>query len=89
MKSEQEDGRFDEAGNYVRKAADPDAVHDQWLEGVSKKDMKKAAEAHEKRENERRQKRLDDDAMLLPDILKTLILRVSKTNPFSSMRCSI
>ena len=78
MKAEQEEGRFDEAGNFVRKAADPDAKHDMWLEGVSKKDMKKAAEAHEKREAERRQKRLEDDAMLLPDILRTLILRLDK-----------
>jgi len=78
MKAEQEEGRFDEAGNFVRKAADPDAKHDTWLEGVSKKDMKKAAEAHEKREAELRKKRLEDDAMLLPDILRTLILRLEK-----------
>ncbi|TVY55163.1 LIN1-like protein, partial [Lachnellula suecica] len=78
MRAEQEEGRFDDAGNFVRKAADPDAVHDVWLEGVSKKDMKKAAEAHEKREEDRRQKRLDDDALLLPDILRTLILQLEK-----------
>ncbi|RDL33989.1 Uncharacterized protein BP5553_08357 [Venustampulla echinocandica] len=78
MRAEQEEGRFDEAGNFVRKAGDPDAKHDSWLEGVSKKDMKKAAEAHEKREAERRQKRLDDDALLLPDILRTLILQLEK-----------
>jgi CD2 antigen cytoplasmic tail-binding protein 2 len=78
MKAEQEEGRFDDAGNFVRKAADPDAKHDMWLEGVSKKDMKKAAEAHEKRESERRQKRLEDDALLLPDILRTLILQLEK-----------
>lgn len=78
MKAEQEEGRFDEAGNFVRKAADRDAVHDSWLEGVSKKDMKRAAAAHEKREVERRQKRLEDDAILLPDILRTLILQLEK-----------
>jgi CD2 antigen cytoplasmic tail-binding protein 2 len=78
MKAEQEEGRFDEAGNFVRKAADPDAKHDMWLEGVSKKDMKKAAEAHERREAEQRQKRREDDAMLMPDILRTLILRLEK-----------
>jgi len=78
MKAEQEEGRFDDAGNFVRKAADPDAKHDMWLEGVSKKDMKKAAEAHEKREAERRQKRLEDDALLLPDILRSLILQLEK-----------
>lgn len=78
MKNEQEEGRFDEAGNFVRKAADPDAKHDLWLEGINKKDMKIAAEAHEKRESELRKKRLEDDAMLLPDILRKLILRLEK-----------
>lgn len=78
MKAEQEEGKFDANGNFVRNAADRDAVHDTWLEGISKKDMKKAAEAHEKREEERRQKRLEDDAMLLSDILRTLILRLDK-----------
>jgi CD2 antigen cytoplasmic tail-binding protein 2 len=78
MKAEQEEGRFDDAGNFVRKAADPDAKHDIWLEGVSKKDMKKAAEAHEKREAELRQQRLEDDAQLLPDILRNLIIQLEK-----------
>ncbi len=73
MKNEQEEGRFDAQGNFVRKAADPDAVHDSWLEGVSKKDMKKAKEAADKRDEERRQKRKEDDAILTSDILKTLI----------------
>lgn len=73
MKNEQEEGRFDAQGNFVRKAADPDAVHDSWLEGVSKKDMKKAKEAADKRDEETRQKRKEDDAVLTSDILKTLI----------------
>jgi CD2 antigen cytoplasmic tail-binding protein 2 len=78
MKAEQEEGRFDAEGNYVRKAADPDAVHDSWLEGVSKKDMKRAAEAHEKREAELRQKRLEDDAVLTSDIVQKLIVQLEK-----------
>lgn len=73
MKSEQEEGRFDDQGNFVRKAADPDAVHDSWLEGVSKKEMKKAKEAADKRDEERRQKIIEDDAVLISDVLKTLI----------------
>lgn len=73
MKSEQEEGRFDEHGNFVRKAADPDAVHDSWLEGVSKKDMKKAKEAADKRDEERRRKTLADDKVLTSDVLRTLI----------------
>ncbi|MCJ1276143.1 hypothetical protein MMC21_003948 [Puttea exsequens] len=73
MKNEQEEGRFDAQGNFVRKAADPDAVHDSWLEGVSKKDMRRAKEAADQRENEERQRRLADDAVLTSDILKGLI----------------
>lgn len=78
MKSEQEEGRFDDQGNYVRKAADADAVHDTWLEGVSKKDMKKAKEAAEKRDDEQRQKQREDDALLTSDILNTLIRHLDK-----------
>lgn len=73
MKSEQEEGRFDDQGNFVRKAADPDAVHDSWLEGVSKKEMKKAKEAADKRDEERRQKIIEDDAVLTSDVLRSLI----------------
>jgi CD2 antigen cytoplasmic tail-binding protein 2 len=73
MRSEQEEGRFDETGNFVRKAMDPDALHDNWLDGVSKRDMKKAREAQELREEERRQKDREDDAMLTSDLLATLI----------------
>ncbi|KAI0161358.1 hypothetical protein GGR57DRAFT_354481 [Xylariaceae sp. FL1272] len=78
LKQEQEEGRFDEAGNFVRKAIDPDAVHDRWLDGVSKKDMKKAAEAHEKREAEQRQKRREDDDTLTSDLLKSLITHLER-----------
>ncbi|KAI5918959.1 hypothetical protein F4810DRAFT_689544 [Camillea tinctor] len=78
LKAEHEEGRFDEAGNFVRKAVDPDAIHDRWLEGVSKKDMKKAAEAHEKREAEQRQKRKEEDSVLTSDLLKALILRLDR-----------
>lgn len=73
MKNEQEEGRFDDQGNFVRKAADADAVHDQWLDGVSKKDMKKAKEAADKRDEEQRQRRIENDSVLASDILKKLI----------------
>ncbi|KAL8684830.1 MAG: hypothetical protein Q9218_008115, partial [Villophora microphyllina] len=78
MKSEQEEGRFDAQGNFVRKAADPDAVHDSWLEGVSKKDMKKAKEAADKRDEERRQKTIEADSIVTSDILKSLIPQLEK-----------
>ncbi|KAH7321164.1 hypothetical protein B0I35DRAFT_408153 [Stachybotrys elegans] len=78
LKQEMEDGQFDESGNYIRKAGDPDAVHDNWLEGLSKKDMKKAAEAHERREAAARKQRIEEDSITVPDLLKTLILRLDK-----------
>ncbi|KAJ9149871.1 LIN1-like protein [Pleurostoma richardsiae] len=78
MKQEQEEGAFDEAGNFIRKAADPDAIHDKWLEGVSKKDMKIAAAAHEKREAELREQRRQDDSIMTSDLLKELILRLER-----------
>ncbi|KUI73707.1 hypothetical protein VM1G_09251 [Cytospora mali] len=78
MKAEQEEGAFDEAGNFIRKAIDPDAVHDRWLEGLSKKDMKKAREAHDKREAEMRRQRKEDDSILTQDLLRSLILNLEK-----------
>jgi CD2 antigen cytoplasmic tail-binding protein 2 len=73
MRTEQEEGRFDDQGNYVRKAADPDAIHDIWLEGMSKKDMKKAKDAAEKREEARRKRDREDDAKSFGDVLGELI----------------
>lgn len=73
LKNEEEEGRFDESGNFVRKAQDPDAVNDNWLEGLSKKDMKRAREAEEKRADERRKRAMEDDAVLTSDVLSKLI----------------
>ena len=78
MKSEQEEGAFDEAGNFIRKAADADAVHDRWLEGVSKKEMKKAAAAHEKREAEQKRLQREEDSILTGDLLGKLIARLER-----------
>lgn len=78
MREELEEGRFDDQGNFVRRAADPDAVHDTWLQGISKKDLKRAREAEEKRIEERRQRNLADDQILTSDVLKTLITSLDK-----------
>jgi CD2 antigen cytoplasmic tail-binding protein 2 len=78
MSAEQEEGRFDDQGNFVRKAVDPDAVHDSWLEGVSKKDIRKAKEAAEKREAERKEKDRRDDSLLTADVLKTIITHLER-----------
>ncbi|KAL2116813.1 hypothetical protein VTJ04DRAFT_8981 [Mycothermus thermophilus] len=76
MKAEQEEGAFDEAGNYIRRAADADAVHDRWLEGISKKEMKKAAAAHERREAELRRQQRENDSVRTGDLFRALILRL-------------
>lgn len=78
MRQEQEEGAFDEAGNYIRSAADPDAVHDRWLQGLSKKEMKKAADAHLKREAEQKQQRREDDNVLTADLFGSLIQRLDR-----------
>ncbi len=76
MRAEQEEGRFDEAGNFVRKAYDPEAAQDSWLEGISKKDMKKAKEAHDKMEAERKARERVEDSIVTSDVLSTLIMHL-------------
>jgi CD2 antigen cytoplasmic tail-binding protein 2 len=78
LKQEMGEGRFDQEGNYVRQAADPDARHDSWLSGVSKKDIKKAAEAHEKRQAEANRRRLDEALVQTGDLLGALIARLER-----------
>jgi CD2 antigen cytoplasmic tail-binding protein 2 len=73
MSAEQEEGRFDEAGNFVRKAYDPDAAQDSWLEGISKKDMLKAKEAQDMRDAEQKARERAEDAIITSDVLSNLI----------------
>jgi CD2 antigen cytoplasmic tail-binding protein 2 len=73
LRDEEEEGRFDESGNFVRKAVDPDATNDAWLDGLSKKDLRLAKEAEAKREEERKRKAMESDAVLTSDSLSTLL----------------
>ncbi|KAF2860927.1 hypothetical protein K470DRAFT_257474 [Piedraia hortae CBS 480.64] len=72
LKQEEEEGRFDQDGNFIRRA-DPDAEQDQWLEGVNKKEIKRAREAHQKRENVSKQKAAESDAETTGNLLADLI----------------
>lgn len=75
MKAELEEGRFDEAGNYIPHK-DPNAFHDSWLEGVSRVDIEKARVAHEKQEKERKLKEAKEDSnipMEFSEICKELL----------------
>ncbi|PWN17802.1 hypothetical protein BCV69DRAFT_285681 [Microstroma glucosiphilum] len=64
MKSEMTSGRFDEEGNYIPNAKDPLAQHDKWLEGnYSKKGIRAAREAKEKRESEARRREREEEML--------------------------
>lgn len=52
LRTDMEEGTFDADGNFIRNAADSSAHQDQWLEGVSKNQIKKARLAHAQREAE-------------------------------------
>ena len=78
MRNEAEEGRFDQHGNFVRKAADPNDKYDQWLDGISRKDMKKAAEAKAKRDDVERNKAKDRDSILTAQLLKTALTHIRK-----------
>ncbi|KAL5121764.1 hypothetical protein ACEQ8H_000451 [Pleosporales sp. CAS-2024a] len=76
MRAEQEEGRFDQAGNFVRKAFDPDAAQDSWLEGISKKDMRRAKEAQDMRDAEQKARERAEDAIVTSDVLSDLIAQL-------------
>lgn len=73
MASEMEEGRFDESGNFIRMKQEKDAVHDSWLQGVSRKDMARAAEAMERRETEKREEERRRDGLVTSEVLASLI----------------
>ena len=76
MRAEQEEGRFDEAGNFVRKAYDPDAAQDSWLEGISKKEMRRAKEAQDKKDADQKARERAEDSIMTSDVLSTLIVHL-------------
>ncbi|KAH3680137.1 hypothetical protein WICMUC_000538 [Wickerhamomyces mucosus] len=61
IKEELKEGRFDEAGNYIRITKDSDDEEkelkdEEWYEGLKKKDFRKAKKAQEDREKQRIEK---------------------------------
>ena len=51
LRNDMEEGNFDEDGNFIRNAADSSAHQDQWLDGISKNEIRKARLAHDQRES--------------------------------------
>ncbi|KAG0034570.1 hypothetical protein BGZ81_004114 [Podila clonocystis] len=83
MKEELEDGgEIDDAGNFIRKL-DPDRFHDSWLEGLSRKEILAAKQAHERRTRQAQieEKEAAASAMTETDIYLELvnILRPSES----------
>lgn len=56
LRDDEEEGKFDVDGNFIRNAADENAHQDLWLDGVSKKDILKARKAHLKRQQQDEEK---------------------------------
>ncbi|KAI1302860.1 hypothetical protein EDD11_005464 [Mortierella claussenii] len=83
MKEElEEGGEIDESGNFIRKL-DPERFHDSWLEGVSRKEIQAAQQAHERklRQAQDAEKEEAAKAMSKTDIYVELVnvLRPSET----------
>jgi CD2 antigen cytoplasmic tail-binding protein 2 len=79
LESDLEEGRFDEAGNFIRSAQDSAAHQDQWLENLSKKEIHRAREAHLNRLAQ--EEFAEENFMAKCDILSNLIdlLEVGET----------
>ncbi|KAF5094284.1 hypothetical protein DV451_005047 [Geotrichum candidum] len=55
LRNDMEEGNFDEDGNFIRNAADSSAHQDQWLDGISKNEIRKARLAHDQRESDQQE----------------------------------
>ncbi|CAH7674999.1 hypothetical protein PPACK8108_LOCUS9960 [Phakopsora pachyrhizi] len=63
MAEELREGRLTADGNYVPSAKDPEAAHDNWLEGVNKRAMKQAREAKKRQDEEIRRRAAMDNSL--------------------------
>lgn len=76
LRQEQAEGMFTEDGSFVRKAADPRAHQDSWMEGLTKGAIARARAGHEKqlqREAELERKEMEDRRVSPTERLERLI----------------
>jgi CD2 antigen cytoplasmic tail-binding protein 2 len=67
LRQEQTEGMFTEEGDFVRKAADPRAHQDTWMEGLTKGQIKRAKEGREmQRQREKETARREAEMEVLP-----------------------
>ncbi|KAG5440506.1 hypothetical protein PCK2_000440 [Pneumocystis canis] len=81
MKTDFEEGKFDEDGNYIRNAPDVNAKHDIWLKGIKRSDIVKAKKAMEKKEQEERLRLQTEKQWTLEGLYESLLelLEVGET----------
>ena len=75
MSEEMSEGRFTADGSYEANKRDPEAVHDNWLQALSSRDIEAAKRAKERQDAlyDERSKQLQTGSMSRIDCLKALI----------------
>jgi CD2 antigen cytoplasmic tail-binding protein 2 len=63
MKSEMEEGKFDEDGTFHR-SFDPHAVHDRWMENIDERQMRKARRVKKKMEQREKERVREEETAL-------------------------
>lgn len=72
LKQDLEEGKFDQEGNFVKNAQDEKEHQDQWLDGVSKKDIAAAKRAQESRKESAASKPIVSKVDLLQQLSEVL-----------------
>lgn len=86
LQDDMEEGQFDEEGTFIRTAQDLEAHQDQWLSGVTKRDINKARVAHLHRLQEENELNTNVNFIPKADLLATLIDRLDiGENPLEAM----
>lgn len=73
LKEEQSEGRFDIDGNFIRADNSDDEQDNNWLDGIKKKDIKKAKRAQEKRDKLRKEYQSKQENFSVEELLFNLI----------------
>jgi CD2 antigen cytoplasmic tail-binding protein 2 len=73
LRDDMEQGQFDEEGNFIRTAEDSEAHQDQWLSGVSKRDINRARAAHIHRLEEEEESEKNRQFIPKSELLSSLI----------------
>lgn len=73
LKQEQNEGRFDIDGNFIRANESDDDQDNDWLNGIKKKDIREAKKAQENREKQLKERQKLKETLTTEDLLFKLI----------------